>query len=87
MKTKLTFWSLVGLWLIAATILLLLNHFLLQISIFDKLIKASLGFFLLLCPVYPLSWNSRYSLKQCLFRIRLLAIAEILISFASQTTF
>ncbi len=87
MKKKITFWKLLSNWFLIALVLGLVNVFLLKSSILNSLILASLGIILLIFPVYPLEMENKYTTKQCKIFIRIIAIIEILLSFAVKTTF
>ncbi len=87
MKRKITFGKLFGYWFIAALILGSLNMFLVKSSILHNLILASLGIILLIFPVYPLKMENKYTTRQCKIFIRIIAIIEILLSFATKTMF
>ncbi len=87
MKTKITFWRLLGNWVLFALVLGLTNMFLIKSSILHNLILASLGIILLIFPIYPLKMENKYTAKQCKIFIRIIAIIEILLSFAAKTIF
>ena len=87
MKKKITFWGLLGNWFVVTLILGLVNMFLVKSSIFHNLILASLGFILLIYPVYPRNLENKWSAKKCRIFIRILAVIEIILAFATRTNF
>lgn len=87
MKNKITFWKLLGNWFVVALILGLINIFLIKSSVLHNLILAGLGIILLIYPIYPANLESKYTPKQCRLFIRILAVIEILFSFAIRTNF
>ena len=87
MKNKITFGKLFGYWFIVALILGSLNMFLVKSSILHNLILASLGIILLIYPVYPQNLESKWTPKKCRIFIRILAVIEIILSFATRTNF
>ena len=87
MKKKITFWGLLGNWFVVTLILGLINMFLIKSSILHNLILASLGIILLIYPVYPQNLESKWTPKKCRLFIRILAVIEILLSFATKTNF
>ena len=87
MKKKITFWGLLGNWFVVTLILGLVNMFLVKSSIFHNLILAILGFILLIYPVYPQNLENKWAPKKCRFFIRILAVIEIILSFATRTNF
>ena len=84
---KVSFGRFLSLWCITALILLLLNGFILRNSVIHSIILSSLGFILLVCPIYPVSLENNYDAKKCRLIIRIIAIIEILCSFLVHTTF
>ena len=85
MKKKITFWGLLGNWFVVTLILGLINMFLVKSSIFHNLILASLGIVLLIYPVYPQNLENKWTAKKCRLFIRILAVIEIILSFATKT--
>ena len=86
-KKKITFWGLLGNWFVVTLILGLVNMFLVKSSIFHNLILASLGFILLIYPVYPRNLENKWSAKKCRIFIRILAVIEIILAFATRANF
>lgn len=82
MKPKITFWKLLEIWSIIALIMLIINGFILKISIIRNLILASLGIALLIYPVWPKQLEQKYSAEKCRFIMRVVAIIEILFAFS-----
>ena len=87
MKKKITFWGLLGNWFVVTLILGLINMFLIKSSILHNLILASLGIILLIYPVYPQNLENKWTAKKCRLFIRILAVIEIILSFATKTNF
>lgn len=87
MKNKITFWGLLGNWFVVTLILGLINMFLVKSSILHNLILASLGIILLIYPVYPQNLENKWSAKKCRIFIRILAVIEIILAFATRTNF
>ena len=87
MKKKITFWGLLGNWFVVTLILGLINMFLVKSAILHNLILASLGIILLIYPIYPQNLESKWTPKKCRLFIRILAVIEILLSFATRTNF
>lgn len=87
MKKKITFWGLLGNWFVVTMILGLINMFLVKSSLFHNLILASLGIILLIHPVYPQNLENKWSAKKCRIFIRILAVIEIILAFATRTNF
>ena len=87
MKKKITFWGLLGNWFVVTLILGLINMFLVKSSILHNLILASLGIILLIYPVYPQNLENKWSAKKCRIFIRILAVIEIILAFATKTNF
>ena len=87
MKNKITFWGLLGNWFVVTLILGLINMFLVMSSILHNLILASLGIILLIYPVYPQNLENKWSAKKCRIFIRILAVIEIILAFATRTNF
>ncbi len=87
MKKKITFWGLLGNWFVVTLILGLINMFLVKSSILHNLILVSLGIILLFYPVYPQNLESKWTPKKCRLFIRILAVIEIILSFATSTPF
>ena len=85
MKKKITFWGLLGNWFVVTLILGLINMFLVKSSLLHNLILASLGIILLIHPVYPQNLENKWSAKKCRIFIRILAVIEIILSFATKT--
>lgn len=84
-KRKITFWELFGIWICVAVPLGLLNSFFVKISILHNIILATLGIVLLIYPVYPTNLTLKWKEKQCRLFIRILAVIEIILSFATVT--
>lgn len=87
MKKKITFWGLLGNWFVVTLILGLINMFLIKSSILHNLILASLGIILLIYPVYPQNLENKWTAKKCRLFIRILAVIEIILSFATKTNY
>ena len=87
MKKKITFWGLLGNWFVVTLILGLINMFLVKSSILHNLILASLGIILLIYPVYPQNLENKWTAKKCRLFIRILAVIEIILSFATKTNY
>ena len=87
MKKKITFWGLLGNWFVVTLILGLINMFLIKSSILHNLILASLGIILLFYPVYPQNLENKWTAKKCRLFIRILAVIEIILSFATKTNY
>ena len=87
MKKKITFWGLLGNWFVVTLILGLINMFLIKSSILHNLILASLGIILLIYPVYPQNLENKWTAKKCRLFIRILAVIEIILAFATRTNF
>jgi len=85
MKNKITFWKLLCNWFWVALLLGLLNSFFIKISVIHNLILASLGIILVIFPVYPIELEQKYTKKQCRVFIRIVAVVEIILSFAIKT--
>ncbi len=82
MAGKLTFGKLLNRWLVAAFAACLINILWLKIPLLHNILLASLGALLLIFPVYPPGLEARYSARQCRAIVRIVAAAEILLSFA-----
>lgn len=80
---KLTFARVFCSWFFLAVILLFINIHTLQSSFLAGLIQSTLGFFLLFVPVYPEQLGWRYDEIFCRRFIRILAVIQIILSFAS----
>ena len=87
MKKKITFWGLLGNWFVVTLILGLINMFLIKSSILHNLILAILGIILLIYPVYPQNLENKWTAKKCRLFIRILAVIEIILSFATKTNY
>ena len=87
MKKKITFLGLLVNWFVVTLILGSINMFLIKSSILHNLILASLGIILLIYPVYPQNLENKWTPKKCRLSIRILAVIEIILSFASRTIF
>jgi len=87
MKKKITFWGLLGNWFVVTLILGLINMFLVKSSLLHNLILASLGIILLIYPVYPQNLENKWTPKKCRLFIRILAVIEIILSFATKTNY
>ena len=87
MKKKITFWGLLGNWFVVTLILGLINMFLIKSYILHNLILASLGIILLIYPVYPQNLENKWTAKKCRLFIRILAVIEIILSFATKTNY
>ena len=87
MKKKITFWGLLGNWFVVTLILGLINMFIVKSSLLHNLILASLGIILLIHPVYPQNLENKWSAKKCRNFIRILAVIEIILAFATRTKF
>ncbi len=87
MKKKITFLGLLVNWFVITLILGLINMFLVKSSILHNLILASLGIILLIYPVYPQNLENKWTPKNCRIFIRILAVIEIILSFATKTNF
>ena len=87
MKKKITFLGLLVNWFVVTLILGLINMFLIKSSILHNLILASLGIILLIYPVYPQNLENKWTPNKCKIFIRILAVIEILLAFATRTNF
>ena len=87
MKKKITFWGLLGNWFVVTLILGLINMFIVKSSLLHNLILASLGIILLIHLVYPQNLENKWSAKKCRNFIRILAVIEIILAFATRTNF
>ena len=87
MKKKITFLGLLVNWFVVTLILGLINMFLIKSSILHNLILANLGIILLIYPVYPQNLENKWTPKKCKIFIRILAVIEILLAFATRTNF
>ncbi|MBO5369502.1 MAG: hypothetical protein J6B23_02355 [Clostridia bacterium] len=87
MKKKITFLGLLVNWFVVTLILGLINMFLIKSSILHNLILASLGIILLIYPVYPQNLENKWTPKKCRLFIRILAVIEIILAFATRTNF
>lgn len=87
MKNKITFWKLLGNWFVITFILGLINMFLVKSALFHHLILASLGIILLIYPVYPQNLEWKWTPEKCRLFVRILAVIEIMLSFATKTTY
>ncbi len=84
---KITFWELLVNWFWIALIFGSVNMFLIKSSIVHNLILASLGIVLLIFPIYPMELKKKYTPKQCRLFIRIIAVIEIILSFAIKSIF
>ena len=82
-RRKITFWELLGSWICIAVILVAINGFFIEIPILNNIIASTLGIILLVYPVYPMGLTAKLSEKKCKLFIRVLALIEIIISFAT----
>ncbi len=86
-KRKITFWELFGVWFCVALTLGVINGFFIKIPILHNLILSSLGVILLIFPIYPVNMLAKWTEKQCRIFIRILAVIEIFLSFATVMVF
>lgn len=84
---KISFFKLLSVWFGIAVVLLLANSFSLKNSVVHSIILASLGFVLLIYPVYPDTLGDKYDNKKCRLIVRTIAVIEIILSFLVQTAF
>lgn len=84
---KLSFGKLFWIWFVFALLAHTVNGLTLKSPLLASLSNASLGIFLLFHPVYPQKLVHYWEDKTCKNLMRLLAILNILISFAIRSTF
>ncbi len=84
-KRNITFWELWITWICFAIPLTVINGFWIKIPILHNVIMSTLGIILLFYPVYPIALTTKFTEKQCRIFIRVLAVIEILLSFAMTT--
>ena len=82
-KRKITFVELLMLWFCIALPLTLINGFFIRIPILHNFIVSTLGIVLLIYPVYPIGLTAKFTEKKCRLFIRVLAVIEIILSFAT----
>jgi len=87
MKKKIDFWTFLINWCFSAFVLGLINTFFIKISLLHNLIMASLGLILLIYPIYPKQMEVKYTEKKCRIFIRIVAVIEILLAFATRTIY
>jgi len=81
-RRKITFVELLVSWFCVALMLVVINGFFIKIPILNNIITSTLGVILLIYPVYPIGLTAKLSEKKCRLFIRILAIIEIIISYA-----
>ena len=82
-RRKITFIELLVSWFCVALMLTLINGFFIKIPILHNIIVSTLGIILLIYPVYPIGLTAKFSDKKCKLFIRVLAVIEIILSFAT----
>ena len=82
-RRKITFIELLVSWFCVALLLTLINGFFIKIPILHNVIMSTLGIALLIYPVYPIGLTAKFSEKKCKLFIRILAVIEIILSFAT----
>ena len=82
-RRKITFIELLVSWFCVALLLTLINGFFIKIPILHNVIMSTLGIALLIYPVYPIGLTAKFSEKKCKLFIRVLAVIEIILSFAT----
>lgn len=84
---KLTFTTLLINWFWISLVLHIINGYTLQSPFIYSLVRASLGIFLLIHPVWPRNLSAYWPEKKCKRFIRILAAAEIVFSFLTRMNF
>ncbi|MDO4732315.1 MAG: hypothetical protein Q4B50_02195 [Bacillota bacterium] len=84
---KLSFAKLLCLWFFFALTAHMINGLTLKSSLLASLCTASLGIFLLFCPIYPQRLAYHWDEQKCKAFIRLLAVLNILLSFVIRIRF
>lgn len=84
---KLGFTTLLVNWFCISLVLHIINGYTLQSPFLYSLVRASLGIFLLIHPVWPGNLSSYWPEKKCRLFIRILAVAEIIFSFMTRMNF
>lgn len=87
MKNKISFWNLLCIWFVCSLAMGLVNSFFIKLPILHNIILSTLGLVLLIYPVYPIGLPAAWSDKQCKLFIRILAVIEIVLSFATKISF
>ena len=82
-RRKVTFVELLVTWFCIALLLVVINGFFIKIPILHNVIMSTLGIALLIYPVYPVGLTAKFSDKKCKLFIRVLAVIEIILSFAT----
>lgn len=82
-RRKVTFVELLVTWFCIALLLVVINGFFIKIPILHNIIVSTLGIILLIYPVYPIGLTAKFSEKKCKSFIRVLAVIEIILSFAT----
>ena len=82
-RRKITFVELLVSWFCVALLLVVINGFFIKIPILHNIIVSTLGIILLIYPVYPIGLTAKFSEKKCKLFIRVLAVSEIILSFAT----
>lgn len=86
-RRKITFVELLVSWFCIALLLTLINGFFIKIPILHNVIMSTLGIVLLIYPVYPIGLTAKFTEKKCRLFIRVLAVIEIILSFATAVIF
>ncbi len=81
-RRRITFAELLVSWFCGALLLTLINGFFIKIPILHNVIMSTLGIVLLIYPVYPIGLTAKFSEKKCRLFIRIIAVIEIILSFA-----
>lgn len=84
---KLTFTTLLLNWFCISLVLHIINGYTLQSPFLYSLVRASLGIFLLIHPVWPRNLSAYWPEKKCRLFIRILAVVEIVFSFLTRMNF
>lgn len=82
-RRKITFAELFLSWFCIALLLVVINGFFIKIPILHNIIVSTLGIILLIYPVYPIGLTAMLTEKKCRLFIRVLAVIEIILSFAT----
>ena len=86
-RRKITFVELLVTWFCIALLLVVINGFFIKIPILHNVIMSTLGIALLIYPVYPIGLTAKFSEKKCKLFIRVLAVIEIILSYATAFIF
>lgn len=84
---KMAFGNALFFWFVVAVILFFINSFTIKSSFVHSAVLALLGIYLLIFPVYPKQLRIHYNEVVCKRIIRIIAVAEIILSFSIRTSF